>query len=603
MKAASTTPPHSDSPSPKPHRARPHALVEALAFFLPLAGSLSQTRGDALWRSDAAVLAALRDAPTFQGALSPVLGQLALHLPLGNFGFRLAIPAAVFCGLAGLSVFRLCHTFFRRQGGHSRLDPWLALGASISASFSLPWISEGSVAGGATVGAGLALFLLQALIAGGLPRTIVSSAAVGAALGALLSESAGAALLVVVVALFVWPEANALVPGPKKKNLRHLTRFGVLLLSALVMTAVLILPALTSQSIASLHSVSRATGDTPWPLWSPLSYVGSIGFLWSAGALFALLFSLDDKRPLYALALVVLGDWLLPGNGSFGATSSAYVDASRVAIHLLALGLIAPLGALGLRTFGESAQALRLFAARPLAAMVLVLAIAGCLASAEDSLRSLSQAGTSGAQAFTDEALNALPDNALVLVKTDTWGRRLLSTQALGARPDVLVVPLSEVTRPETLRLWLEKEPELETLLRDLSVSNSPSERALARLIDRRPVFLEPDAEWDRRLLEHVLPAVPLAKFSSHAVGRSDRLSALSQIPAPRSRIVAAYQDGLTEEHATKSILLDAFLGNRAVLEAVKDGTSSRALDELRPDYEPPKKTEAEPTLAPLAVL
>jgi hypothetical protein len=203
--------------------------------------------------------------------------------------------------------------------------------------------------------------------------------------------------------------------------------------------------------------------------------------LWTAGAFFALLFSLEDRRPLYALGLIVLSDWLLPGNGAFGWTTSGRVDASRSAIHLIALALVAPLGALGLRTLGESAQALRLFAARPLAAMVAVLAIAGCLASAEDSLRSLSQEGTSGTQAWTDEALGALPDDALVLVRSDTWGRRLLAAQSLGARPDVLVVPLSEVTRPDSLRHWLDQEPELETLLRDLSVSNSPSERALAR--------------------------------------------------------------------------------------------------------------------------
>lgn len=603
MKAAPTTLPRTDSPQRTLHRTRPHALVEALAFFLPFSGTLSQIRGEALWRSDSAVLSALRDAPEFQGILATALGRLALCLPLGNFSFRLAIPAAFFCGLAGLSVLLLCHTLFARQGGYSRLDPWLALGASLSASFSLPWVAEGSVAGGATVGAGLSLCLLQSLIKGGLPRTLLSSVLVGCAMGALASESAWAAGLVFLAALCVWPETNALLQGPGDTKFRHALRLGALFGSALLTAAALILPALASHSITSLRSASSGGAETTWPLFSPLTWIGSIGFLWTAGALFALLFSLEDKRPLYALGLFVLLDWLLPGNGSLGWTDSPRVDESRVAVHLVALAVVAPLGALGLRTLGESAQALRLFAARPLAAMVAVLAIAGCLASAEDSLRSLGQAGTSGSQAWTDEALNALPDGALVLVKTDTWGRRLLSAQALGARPDVLVVPLSEVTQPSTLRLWLEKEPELETLLRDLSVSNSPSERALARLVDQREVFLEPDAGWDRRLLEHVLPALPLARFSSHAVGRSDRLAALDLVPEVRSRIVAGYQDGLTEERATKSILSDSFAQNRAVLDAVKDGQSSRALGELHPDYKPEKLDEEEAPLNPLAVL
>jgi hypothetical protein len=199
--------------------------------------------------------------------------------------------------------------------------------------------------------------------------------------------------------------------------------------------------------------------------------------------------------------------------------------------------------------------------------------------------------------------LGALPDDALVLVRSDTWGRRLLAAQSLGARPDVLVVPLSEVTRPDTLRHWLDQEPELETLLRDLSVSNSPSERALARLVDRRALFVEPDPDWDRRLLEHVLPTAPLAQFSSHAVGRSDRLAALELVSAPRDRIVSGYQDGLTEEAATKELLLHGFDQIRAVLDAVKDGPSSRALESLRPDAAPDTAQDEAVKLAPLAAL
>lgn len=549
------------------------------------------------------MLSALRDAPPLQGVLSSWLGPFALNLPLGNFGFRLALPGALFCGLAGLSVLQLCHTFFRRQGGYSRLDPWLALGASLSASFSLPWISEASVAGGAAVGAGLALFLLQALLKGGLPRTLFASLLVGFAMGALASESAWAALLVFLSALFVWPETKTLVRGRNDTQLRHILRLGALFGSALLTAALLTAPALASHSIASLQSVAQTGAHAPWPLWSPVPWIGSIGFLWAAGALFALLFSLEDKRPLYAFGALILVDWILPGNGSVGWTNSPLTDPNRIAVHLMALALVAPLGALGLRTLGESAQALRLFAARPLAAMVAVLAIAGCLASAEDSLRSLSQEGTSGSQAFTDEALNALPDDALVLVKSDTWGRRLLAAQAVGARPDVLVVPLSEVTRPATLRLWLDREPELETLLRDLSVASTPSERALARLVDRRAVVVEPDPKWDRRLLEHVVPTLPLAQFSSHALGRSDRLAALELVTAPRNRIARGYQDGLTEEQATKTILVDGFDQIGAVLDAVKDGQSSRALRQLRPDYAPEATGAERTTLSPMATL
>ncbi len=603
MTAAPSSSEDKQPPPERVFRTRPHPLVEALAFLLPFCGALSQIRGEPLWRSDAAILAALEGAAGFQGVLTSHLSRLALALPLGSWGFRLALPGAVFCGLAGISVLHLCHLMFRKQGGYSRLDPWLALGASLSASFSLPWISEASVAGGGTVGAGLALLLVRALVAGGLPRTLFSSVLIGVTVGALASESAWAAGLVLFSALLVWPETETIIRRRSEARSRHLLRLVGLATSAALAGALLILPAVTSLSLGSLHESAQGGNPTPWPLWSPLSWIGSIGFLWTAGAFFALLFSLDDRRPLYALWLVIFMDWILPGNGSLGWSNSGETDPNRLSVHLMAIALVAPLGALGLRTMGESARALRLFAARPLAAMVAVLAIAGCLASAEDSLRSLSQAGTSGTQAWTDEALGALPDDALVLVKTPTWGRRLLAAQALGARPDVLVVPLADVTRPETLQKWLEEEPGLELLLRDLSVADTPSERALARLVDERPVVLEPDPKWDRRLLEHVLPTLPLARFSSHAVGRSDRLAALELVPQPRDRIVSGYQDGLVEERASKEIFRDGFDRMQEVLDVVKDGTSSRTLNALRPDAPPADGGKKGDVLAPMAAL
>src|SRR5690606_2945816 len=306
------------------------------------------------------------------------------------------------------------------------------------------------------------------------------------------------------------------------------------------------------------------------------------------------------RRPLYALGSIIAADWLVPGNGSLGWTHFAEVDAHRTSLHLLARAVTAPLGALGLRTLAESAQALRLFAARPLATMVAVLAVAGCLASAEDSLRSLSQATTSGTQAFTDEALQALDDDSLVITKTPAWGRRLLAAQALGERPDIIVVPLSDLTDATKLSGWLEKEPQLETLLRDMSIHETPSERAITQLVDVRSVALEADPSWDRRLLEHVHPSIPLAKFAPHALGRSDRLTTLEKVSAPRDRILNSYGDQLDDDHATRRALLQSFENTHQLLQSVKDGTSARSLEALSPQVNTTEVLpESEPT--PLA--
>jgi hypothetical protein len=588
------------------HRHAPDTLVEALAFLLPFAGALTQTTGDALWRSDAATVAALEDTGVFRGAFLQWLGQVALHLPLGNHSFRLALPGALFLGLAGWSVLHLCHSLFSKQGGHARFDRWLALGASLSTSLSLPWLSEATVAGGSVTGAALALLCLQLLFKRGTNRELPQALGAGVMLSALLSESALAAGAVVLVGLLIWPDARGPLRAPKTHAPRawgaRSLSCGVFALGFVGTCAWLWLPAFTNHALTALSSHASEMNGGPWPLWSPVEWIASIGFLWCSGAMFALLFSLEDKRPLYALGSIIAADWLIPGNGTLGWTEGAEVDAPRVSLHLLALASTAPLGALGLRTLAESAQALRLFAARPLAAMVAVLAVAGCLASAEDSLRSLSETATSGTQTFTDEILHQLEDDALVITKSPSWGRRLLAAQAVGERPDIIVVPLSDLTDARKLRGWLEKEPQLEALLRDMSIHETPSERAITQLVDVRPVALEVDPSWDRRLLEHVHPTIPIAEFAPHALGRSDRLATLEKVRAPRDRILNSYGDELREDNATRRALHNSFEHTHQLLQVVKDGASARALEALYP-MEPSTRTSPDPQAEPVAAL
>lgn len=574
--------------------------MQVAAFVLPLLGALWQMRGTPLWRSDQAVLAALHSPSQLVGTLSSIFSQFFLHIPLGDQGFRLALPSAIFTALAGLATLHLCHYLFRRQGGASRLDPWLSLGASLSVSFSLPWLLEAGVAGSASVGGSLSLFLVYFILQNGLPRSVLGSGLIGLLLGALFTESPWCAGVCAAVAFIYWPEAKVLLGS---KN--HLAKVLTLLGTAASTVLILWLPALANSSIQSIQAWSEGVQGKPtvWLMWAPLDWISSIGFLWCGGALFALFFSLESKRPLAVLALVILADIVAPGNCVEGWTTSQQTDANRLSLHLLALGVVAPLGALGLRTLGETAQALRLFAARPLAAMVAVLAIAGCLASAEDSLRTLEQTSTGGTQAWTDEALYSLPERALVLTQSPAWGRRLLAAQAQGERPDILVVPLSNLTRAGALSSWLEREPALEILLRDLSLADVPSERAIARLVDARPLFVELDPTWDRRLLEHVIPTAPLARLSAHALGRSERLAALNSIAPVRRRIITSIEEGLTNDNATRTILNEGMQKLALTLKAVRDRAASSRLLELAPTTLGGESPPEAKSLAPLAAL
>jgi hypothetical protein len=329
-----------------------------------------------------------------------------------------------------------------------------------------------------------------------------------------------------------------------------------------------------------------------WPVWSPLPWILDIGLLWSVGALAALAFGLADRRPLLLLTTVVLGDLLIPGSPSAGYADALTMDANRTALHLLALCVVAPAGALGLRALSETALANGLFGARPLGALVAMLAVAGCLASAEDSLRILEQNTTNGAQAWTEEALLTLPEDALVLTRSPSWGARLLAAQALGERPDVLVVPLSEVTQPATMARWLAREPALDILLRDLSTLGQPTERAMARLSDKRPLFVELDASWDKRLLEHVEPRVPLAHFSSHALGRSDRLLALEHVTLPLARVRRSVENDFSIDVATEQILVQNELALKTTLSRIGDKRTLYELEKLKPTASTESKPE-----------
>lgn len=582
-------------------RPGPRTAAIAAAFAMPLIGCLSQIQGNPSWRSDTAVLAALESPIELSGTLSAILSRAALWLPLGSHGFRLALPGAIAAGIAGISVLFLAHFLFQKQGGHSRLDPWLALGASIGVTFSFPWISEATISGGGAMGAALGLWLIVATQNHGLPRTLVGAVFGGVALGALFSESLWCGFLVCVTALSVWPEFSALRQR-SRENLwnRQTVRISLLTMSSLASVIALWFPTLMGRSAQAWVSASSEVSH--WPAHHILDWVSGIGFLWAGGAVVAVLFALTDRRPLYALVVAIFADFLLPGHNKLGWTESIASDQNRMALHLIALGGLTPLGALGLRTLGETAQALRLFAARPLAAMVAVLAIAGCLATAEDSLRTLDRTGTLATQSFTDEALQRLPDRALVITQSPAWGKRLLAAQAQGERPDVLVVPLSDLTRAQALSDWLKREPALELLLRDLAVNQTPSERSITRLVDERPVYLEATATWDRRLLEHVLPTLPLAAFSSPALGRSDRLAALESVVGPVSRIEKNIAEGLTPDAATAQILRVGINLTAVMLEEIHDTSAAGRLRELLPEEKANPVIEAA-QLSPLAKL
>lgn len=619
----------------EPARPRePARLVEsgwlgAAGFLIPLLSAAGLNRGAALFRSDAAVLAALDGGASLPGSFARTLAQLALALPLGSASFRLALSSALGLAVFSWALAELSRALFFQGRGQSRLDPWLATGAGLAGSMHLLALSEGTVIGGAVWGPAFCAWLLARVLRRGVARTRRGAALDGGLLGLTLAESPWCALVAVVAVLVFWPEGQAPirwrggqhVASPVLSGLRARTSAWLGSLrggagascihaparagaswwqrascgAVLSTTAVLVPLALWSPVLGSTTAehLSQLT-DRPEQLvgWSFFEWAGQSGLLWFAGALLGCASGLKERRALLPFAALLLLDWTVPHAPLGGWTGELTHEPSRMALHLLAVGSVAAWGALGLRRAVQLARAFQLFGARQLSVLVSIIAVAGSLARAEDAVAQLTETETRAAEVWTEEALGTLPAGALVLTHRPELGRRLLSAQATGERPDVLVLPISELTDPRRVAAWLEREPALDLLLRDLSLSETPSERAVARLVDARPVYVEPDPSWDRRLLEHLWPGLPLARMSAHALGHSDRESSLEERRSSMERISAWTRAGLVPERATARVLDELLDALGACLEQI-DHRSLELLRTQRATLAPPPAQES----------
>jgi hypothetical protein len=101
-------------------------------------------------------------------------------------------------------------------------------------------------------------------------------------------------------------------------------------------------------------------------------------------------------------------------------------------------------------------------------------------------------------------------------------------------------------------------------LLRQLIVNGSPDEYSLSQLADARPLFLELDPAWDRRLLDHVRPSGLWFAFAPHGLSASDRQNGSSESLAVLS--------GLLGEPELEGAL------DPITAEVIARGTGARAL-------------------------
>lgn len=518
--------------------------------------------------------------------LSTWLGQLLQLLPLGSVVSRAGMLGAAALGATGVLIFRLTLRLLQANGPAPRLNPLLALCAAVTASCCLPWLSEGTALGGQAFAGALALGALT--VALDLPRaTVTFSPARSVLSSALLTAAAlesvwaappvGLALLVVL-----WQRGRL----PAVKN------------------AALFIGTATTLLAAALAAVAFAATSAPWQTLSPqwvAHLLGDVGFgdgdlegvsrpallqswldevglvVLAAGAVGALWGFLQSspRRVLAPLGVLVAFDLLVPA-----AAGVELVPQGRVAAHLVALAAVTCAAALGLQTLAVLARHAGLLGARPAIVLLGVLTAAVTWAGVEDALRLLARRNLRAVDAWTDEALLSMPPRSLVVVSSTPLVRRLTAATASGARPDLVIVPLPLLGQGSLAAELMRLEPALGLLIRELSVSGRPGELALSALADARPLFVEADPSWDRRLVAHLIPGPFLARFAPHPLGRSDRRGALASQEEGFARVATLALGTGDPDPATLAVLQSSVRRQIALLTLLGDKQEARQVEQ-----------------------
>jgi hypothetical protein len=593
-------------------------VLRLVSFLAPAAFGIWHESSAPAWDSDLSALGVFAGAARFQGVVSTLLGQLAQALPLGSGHERAAVPGALALGVLGVTVFQLCSTLLASRAKAPRLNPLLAFAAAVTASLAGRSLGQGALLGSSALPAALSL---ATLLASGLLEPerrhrqsadfAHRSVLVAALLGLTALECVWAALPL-VVCLLSGQFLRGLLPGKAQALLFGGTLGGVLALGLLpAALAPLLQGAAAAPLAASLSGValdmsalkSTWSGDgsveaargvlelAPW--------LDAVGLYALVMALFGAVIAVSDRRlraPLAACALLLASDLLLP-------RSSEHVlgAAGREVPHILALVGIALLGALGTQALAVLLGEIRFVGGRPAQALLVVFTLALAWAGAEDSAQRLAARNERATEAWTDEALAALPPRSLLVVRSEVVAYRLWAASALGARSDVLVVPLPLLGRGSLAADLLTLEPKLALLIRELSVSGLPSEQALTELSDARPLFVDVDPTWDKRLLDHLEPGVFFSRFAPHALGRSDREAALAAGLLPFDRVLEQARASVKPDMATLWMLERGALQQALLLEALGDKADAQKLRARVQTLPAPNASDEAPATGPLA--
>lgn len=500
-----------------------------LVAALPVAVTIWRLSGSAQWRAD---LPAVRDqglvAIHFGGTVSMVATQLSGLIPLGTQAFRAALASALALGMAAVLVHRIARTLLARVATLSApLAAALAAIAAVMAALSPAWQREATVAGGASIALALVLWSIhQALTISELPalaplatrRWVLLAATLG--LTTVESVPAGLAATMAVAAL------TATEGRLPRLTLVPWLVGAVLAVVALGGAALLLRPlspgswsdvgrALSMASLEALHvDAVRKTTLLAW-----LDEVGALSLGLAALGLVRGVFRERTRAIVAALVAVLLCDLIYPS-----AAATQLLPEPLAALRCASMMAFAIGASAGVAEIVIFLAGLAIPMARPASVLTVAFHITLVAVTSEDAAFAADRSDHVAAEEWTDEALERLPRDAALLVHAPELAWRLWAAQMVrGQRPDVLVIPVPMLRHGRVTSNLLPSEPAVAQLLRDLALTGQASEYGLSLLADARPLLVELDPRWDKRVVTHLTIDGPWLRYEPQVLGRSDR--------------------------------------------------------------------------------
>jgi hypothetical protein len=514
-------------------------ICAAAAFFVPFEVALLHVGSSSAWRDDLPLLRGLAWVGNGRSSgLWCVLVQASFFLPLGSLYFRASAAAALALGASGLAIFFLTKDILAANADAPRLTTVLSAIAALTATLSLSGQREGTVAGGACVAVLVALVIVrerpsEAL---GQPRRALY---LGLLFGALLAEN-----WILALAVLIGTAVGLVVSRTKPPPMTWpWAAFGCVATSVWLLLPFQVRP-FALRPVLDLGRSVVTLGSESFD--APARSLGGIGALRADVGVVALCLALlgavvgTVRTRLRQFAVPLVAIVVLDVLASL-RENRTFLAEEITPLHVLALSALCIGVAIAIQTIATTLLDLGLPLAKGATIFLAMTDLTLAATSAEEASFAVDRSYSRGAEAFTDEAFERLAPGTVTFLRSPASVFRFWSARVTyGMRPDVLVVPTPWAGDPRLAVGLLRAEPALQQALRDVALEGRAGEEALTIVADARPVLVELEPRWDRRVISHLVADHFWLRFAPEPLGPSDRKAAFADLRSRFDRVFSA---------------------------------------------------------------